>query len=103
MVSLLRDNMNVKGVAMLSTAIIKIISKLYNHSISTNECLKLSESKNYTNELNNNPYISRRKIEKFFAFYFYKNGPIAKEDDYLANYLINKYNDEIRSDNIFYN
>ena len=91
---------NVKGTTMLSTAIIKIISKIYNINITTKECLELIETLNYTNELRIDDTASR-KIEKTFAAIFYENGPAAKEVDYLAEYLINKYNKKLENDEFF--
>ena len=85
---------------MLSTAIIKIISKIYNINITTKECLELIETLSYTNELRIDDTASR-KIEKTFAAIFYDNGPAAKEVDYLAEYLINKYNKKLENDEFF--
>jgi len=92
---------DVKGTTMLSTSVIKIISKIYNHPITTRECLDYIESKEYTNELNGED-TSKRKIEKTFASIFYKNGPAAKEVDYLSDCLIRKYNKEIENDRKFF-
>jgi GTPase Era involved in 16S rRNA processing len=92
---------NIKGTTMLSTAIIKIISKIYNHPIKTADCLDLIESKKYTNELKGNDTY-RRKIEKTFACVFYKNGPAASEVECLSEYIIKEYNNELRLDRIFY-
>ena len=90
-----------KGTTMLSTAIIKIISKLYNHPIKLQECLEIIESKKYTNELTGKD-TTIRKIEKTFASIFYKNGPAAKEVENLAEMLINNYNEELRVDRLFF-
>ena len=92
---------NCKGTTMLSTAIIKIISKLYNHPISNKECLEFIESNKYTNELNGND-TTKRKIEKTFASIFYKNGPAAKEVEHLAENLISDYNEELKVDRLFF-
>ena len=92
---------NIKGTTMLSTAIIKIIAKIYNHPIKTADCLDLIESKKYTNELKGNDTY-RRKIEKTFACVFYKNGPAASEVECLSEYIIKEYNNELRLDRIFY-
>ena len=92
---------NIKGTTMLSTAIIKIIAKIYNHPIKTADCLDLIESKKYTNELKGNDTY-RRKIEKSFCSVFYKNGPAAREVEYLSEYVIKEYNNELRLDRIFY-
>ena len=92
---------NVKT-TMISTAVIKIISKIYNHPINTEECLDFISDNGYTNELTAED-TTTRKIEKGFASWFYKNGPAAKQVDYLAECLIAKYNKEIDKDTNFYN
>ena len=92
---------DVKGTTMLSTSVIKIISKIYNHPITTRECLEYIESKEYTNELNGED-TSKRRIQKTFASIFYKNGPAAKEVDYLSDCLIEDYNKEIENDRKFF-
>ena len=92
---------DVKGTSMLSTSVIKIISKIYNHPITTKECLDYIESKVYTNELNNED-TSSRKFEKTIASIFYKNGPAAKEVDHLSDCLIKDYNKEIENDGKFF-
>ena len=94
------DRISSKGTTMLSTSIIKIISNIYNHPITTRECLEFIESKKYTNELIASD-TSKRKIEKMFASIFY-SGPAAKEVDYLSNCLIEEYNKEIDIDRIYY-
>lgn len=99
--SSLGNSPNCKGTTMLSTAIIKIISKLYNHPISLNECLELIESQKYTNELNGKD-TTIRKIEKAFASIFYKNGPAAKEVEFISEYLISDYNKELTVDRLFF-
>ena len=40
-------------------------------------------------------------IEKFFADVFYGNRT-SKQIDYIANYLIHKYNKEMENDEIFF-
>ena len=92
---------NVKGTTMISTAIIKIISKIYNHPITTEECLDYISDKGYTNELTEED-TTGRKIEKGFASLFYKNGPAAKQVDYLSECLIKDYNKEIDKDSKFF-
>ena len=92
---------SVKGTTMLSTSIIKIISKIYNHPITTEECLEYIKNKGYTNELIEDDTVTR-KIEKGFATVFYKNGPAAKEVDYLAECLIEEYNKELDNDRKFF-
>ena len=97
----LGTNADVKGTTMLSNSVIKIISNIYNHKISTDESLEIIKYTGYTNEIESEDSIIR-KIEKGFASIIYFNGPAAKEVDYIANYLINKYNKEIDNDLIFY-
>ena len=97
----LGTNADVKGTTMLSNSVIKIISNIYNHKISTDESLEIIKYTGYTNEIESEDSFIR-KIEKGFASIIYFNGPAAKEVDYIANYLINKYNREIDNDLIFY-
>ena len=97
----LGKNASVKGTTMLSNSVIKIISNIYNHKITTDESLDIIKNTGYTNEIESEDSIIR-KIEKGFASLFYFNGPAASEVDYIANYLINKYNKEIDIDQIFY-
>ena len=92
---------DVKGTTMLSTSVIKIISKIYNHPITTEECLDYIQSKGYTNEFIEED-TSMRKFEKQWAFWFYENGPAAKEVDYLSSCLIKDYNKEIENDRKFF-
>lgn len=87
----LGTNINVKGTTMLSTAVIKIISKIYNINISKEECLTFIEENGYTNEINAEDNF-KRKIQKFFSSIFYKYGPAAKEITFLGEKLIEKYN-----------
>ena len=92
---------SVKGTTMLSNSVIKIISNIYNQKITTDESLDIIKSNGYTNEIENEDSI-RRKIEKGFASIFYFNGPASREVDYIANYLIDKYNRKIDNDLNFY-
>jgi GTPase Era involved in 16S rRNA processing len=92
---------SVKGTTMLSTAILKVISNIYNHHITTNDCLEIIETNQYTNELKKGD-TAKRTVEKFFATLFYKNGPAAKEVDYLADILIKECNKEMNNDEHFY-
>ena len=92
---------DVKGTTMLSTSVIKIISKIYNHPMTTEECLDYIKSKGYTNELIEED-SSTRKFEKKWASWFYENGPAAKEVDYLSSCLIKEYNKEIENDKKFF-
>ena len=91
----------VKGTTSLSTAVIKIISKIYNHPISTQECVDFIEDKKYTNEFKNSD-TNERIIEKTLAYIFYVNGPAAKQVDYLSECLIKKYNQELNNDRKYY-
>ena len=75
------QNNDVKGTAMISTFVIKIISKIYNHSITTNECLDYIESKGCINKITLDD-TSKRKTEKTFASISHKNWPAAKQVDY---------------------
>ena len=97
----LGTNASVKGTTMLSNSVIKIISNIYNKKITTNESLDIIRENGYTNEIESEDSL-RRKIEKSFASMFYFNGPASKEVDYIANYLIDKYNSEIDNDQNFY-
>lgn len=91
----------VKGSTCLSTAVIKIISKIYNHPITTRECLNYIKSKGYTNELKD-PDHWTRKFGKIMDLVYYFNGPAAKEVDYIAECLILEYNAELDNDRKFY-
>ena len=93
---------SVKGTTMLSNSVIKIISNIYNKKITTDESLEIIKLNGYTNEIERNEDNIRRKIEKVFASLFYFNGPASKEVDYIANYLIEKYNKEIDDDRNYY-
>ena len=92
---------DVKGTTMISTSVIKIIAKLYNHPITTDECLDYIQSKGYTNELIAED-TSSRKVQKCVASLFYKNGPAAKQINYLAECLIDDYNKEINIDRKYF-
>ena len=92
----------VKGTTMLSVSVIRIISNIYNHPITVDECLEFIENSGYTNEFRNSEDKIFRKLEKNIASVFYFNGPASKEVDYIANYLIGKYNSEIDIDRNFY-
>ena len=99
--STMGQSYDVKGTTMISTAVIKIISKIYNHPITTQDCLKYIKDNGYTNELAGED-TTARKVEKGFASWFYKNGPAAKEVDYLAECLIIDYNKEIDDETKFF-
>ena len=61
----------------LAISVIKIISKIYNHNITTKECLDLIENIGFTNEFSRQDSL-RRNIEKLMASVFYFNGPASK-------------------------
>ena len=84
----------------ISNAVIKIISKIYNHPMSTEKCLEFIEKNDYTNELKNSDTFERN-IQKTIAWVFYKNGPAAKQVDYLAESLIKIFNQELNYDKEF--
>jgi len=92
----------VKGTTMLSVSVIRIISNIYNHPITVDECLENIEDIGYTNEFRNSEDKIFRILEKNIASVFYFNGPASKEVDYIANYFIGKYNSEIDIDRNFY-
>ena len=99
--STLEDSPSVKGTSNLSTAVIKIISKIYNYIISTEDCLQYIQSHGYTNEYHQTDSIGRI-IEKILATIFYANGPAAKEVESLACSLIEEYNLKLKEDRKFY-
>lgn len=91
----------VKGSTCLSTAVIKIISKIYNHPITTEKCLNYIKLKGYTNELKD-PDTGWRQFGKIVDCITYVNGPAAKEVNYIADCLISEYNEELDDDRKFY-
>ena len=99
--STLENSPSVKGTTNLSTAVIKIISKIYNHTITTKKCLDYIQSKGYTDEYHQTDTFGRT-IEKLLASIFYVNGPAAKEVESLACSLIEKYNLELDNEKNFY-
>ena len=86
---------------MLTVSVIKIISNIYNHKITTEECLKIITQHGYTNELTNEDTL-KRKIEKGFAHVFYFNGPASKEVNWISEFLIDLYNKDIDDDANYY-
>ena len=90
-----------KGSTNLSTAVIKIISKIYNHIITTEECLDYIKSKGFIDELHQADNLGRI-IERIFDSIFYWNGPAAKEVESLASSLIKEYNLELDNEKNFY-
>ena len=99
--STLENSPSVKGTSNLSTAVIKIISKIYNHQKTTKECLEYIQSKGYTDEYHYSD-TTLRTFEKFLASIFYPNGPAAKEVESLASKLIDEYNEELNDDKKYY-
>lgn len=91
----------VKGTTMLTNSVIKIISNIYNHKITSKESIDIIIKNGYTNELEEDDKLIRT-IEKCFASLFYFNGPASKEVDYIADYLIKIYNKEIDNDDRLY-
>ena len=98
--SFLENSPFVKTTA-LSIALIKIISKIYDYNMTTKECLDYIEKKGYTNESKNSDSIFRF-LEKTAAFIFYKNGPAAKQFDFLAENLIKEYIKKLNDDRKYY-
>ena len=92
---------NVKGTTMLSSSVIKIISSIYNHKITSEACQRFIEGKGYTNELISHDSFSRN-IEKMLASVFYFNGPASKEVNEISEHLIEIYSNEMNDDKIFY-
>lgn len=97
----LENSPSVKGTTNLSTALIKIISNIYNHPITTKDCLDYISSKGFTDEFHQTDTIGRT-IEKLLDCIFYVNGPAAKEVESLASSLIKKYNLELDDEKKFY-
>ena len=89
-----------QGSTMLSVSVIRLISNIYNSPMNIEQCEKYIEKCGYTNEINNQD-SGKRKIEKIFAL-LHKNGPAAKEVNYISKELINSYNKEIMNDDKFY-
>jgi hypothetical protein len=86
---------------MITVSVIKIISNIYNHKITTEECLKIITQHGYTNELTNEDTL-KRKVEKGFAHVFYFNGPASKEVNWISEFLIDLYNKDIDDDANYY-
>ena len=92
---------NVKGTTMLSSSVIKIISSISNHKITSEACQRFIEGKGYTNELISHDSFSRN-FEKLLASVFYFNGPASKEVNEISDHLIEIYSNEMNDDKIFY-
>lgn len=100
--SSLDNSINIEGTTMLSVAVIKIISNLYNIPINTDECIKIITNNKYTDQTAQDYKDTKiRKIEKTFAL-LYTYGVAGKEVDYLAKKLIGQYNSEIEENTKFY-
>ena len=99
--STLENSPSVKGTTNLSTAMIKVISKIYDHPIITKECLDYIAKRGFTDEYHQTDTIGRT-IGKFIDSIFYVNGPAAKEVEDLACSLIKDYNKELDDDKKFY-
>ena len=96
------NSINIKGTTMLSIAVIKIISSLYNNPINTDKCLKIIKENKYTDQTAEGfKDTNIRKIEKAFAL-LYTYGVAGKEIDYLATQLIEGYSASIEDDKNFY-
>ena len=78
---------NVKGTTMLSCAVIKIISKIYDKDITDNECLMIINMNGYKNEIENTEEI---KTNCFLSFF--NPNPAAKEIYILGKKQIKLYN-----------
>ena len=78
---------NVKGTTMLSCAVIKIISKIYDKDITDDECLRIIEQNEYKNEIEDKEEI---KTNSFLSFF--NPNPAAKEIYILGKKQIKLYN-----------
>ena len=100
--STLENSPFVKGTTNLSTAVIKIVSKMYNDPYDTKECLDFITSNNFTNEYNNSTDKFSHTLGKLFDCIFYPNGPASKEVEVLASILIEKLNKNFDDEKKFY-
>ena len=98
--STLENSPSVKSVN-LSTAVIKVISKIYDNPITTEECLKFIKSHGFTDNYHDTDTFGRT-LEKLFESIFYPNGPAAREVESLACSLIEEYNLKLKEDRKFY-
>lgn len=99
--STLENSPTAKGSTNLSTSVIKIISKIYNHYITTRECLDYIQNHGYKDEFHYDD-TTGEIIKKFFLCIFYSNGPAAKQVESLACSLIEEYNLELNDEKNFY-
>lgn len=88
-------------ITVISNVVIRVISKIYNHSITKEQVRKFIKDSGYTDEFKHSD-SGIRFIEKTLACLFYKNGPAAKQIDYLSEKLIENYNKELDNDDKFY-
>ena len=98
--STLENSPSVKSVN-LSTAVIKVISKIYDNPITTDECLRYIKSHGFTDNYHDTDKFGRT-LEKLFESIFYPNGPAAREVESLACSLIEEYNLKLKEDRKFY-
>ena len=98
--STLENSPSVKSVN-LSTAAIKVISKIYDNPITTDECLRYIKSHGFTDNYHDTDTFGRT-LEKLFESIFYPNGPAAREVESLACSLIEEYNLKLKEDKKFY-
>ena len=98
--STLENSPSVKSVN-LSTAVIKVISKIYDNPITTDECLRYIKSHGFTDDYHDTDKFGRT-LEKLFESIFYPNGPAAREVESLACSLIEEYNLKLKEDRKFY-
>lgn len=98
--STLENSPSVKSVN-LSTAAIKVISKIYDNPITTDECLRYIKSHGFTDNYHDTDTFGRT-FEKLFESIFYPNGPAAREVESLACSLIEEYNLKLKEDRKFY-
>jgi GTP-binding protein EngB required for normal cell division len=97
----LENSYSVRGTSNLSTAMIKIISKIYNVPYTTEKCLDFIRSNGFTDEYHyKDTFI--RIIEKIIESIFYENGPAAKEVGTLACILIEELNKKLDDEKNFY-
>ncbi len=90
--SSLGEGPNIKGTTMLSCAVIKIISKIYDKDITDGECLTIIEQHGYNNEIED----TEVKKTNFFLSFFYPNAA-AKEINYLGKKLIKLNNNKLQN------
>jgi len=90
--SSLGEGDKVKGRTMLSCALIKIISKIYDKNITDDECLIIIEQNGYNNEIED---TEEKKTNSFLSFFIPNTA--AKEINYLGKKLIKLNNDKLQN------